>query len=78
MREPTNRIGVKARKGFKSIREHAWLSGIDWNGILSQKVLPPYTPNKDTDNGHGGDKKNDAFEILEEEFIGDQTLFEYW
>jgi hypothetical protein len=76
VRDPSERIGVKSRKGHKSIREHGWLSGIDYNGILSQKVLPPWVPpSKDLPTPSTNTKKEVPSEDI---YTGDPRIFEGW
>ncbi len=81
VRDPSRRLGVKSRRGYKSIREHSWLSGMDWNGILAQKAFPPFTPphSKDSLNFVPSKTAVDAAAVAADDvFTGDNTLFEGW
>ena len=40
-RKNTKRLGYN---GINEIKEHAWLKGVDWDGILHKKITAPYIP----------------------------------
>lgn len=37
---PTERLGYH-RNGIENIKKHRWFQGFDWEGLASQKMVPP-------------------------------------
>lgn len=47
-RNPSKRLG--ANRGVEEIKEHEWLSDIDWEMIRSKKIDPAWRPRLDQSN----------------------------
>lgn len=56
----TKRIGTM-KNGPEDVKRHKWFKGIDWEGVLQKKLVPPIVPK----TAHEGDTKN--FDKYEEE-----------
>lgn len=44
----SNRLG-RTRNGIKSIKNHRWFAGFDWQGLLEKSILVPIEPSVQTD-----------------------------
>jgi serine/threonine protein kinase len=47
-RNPDTRIGSNG--GAEEVRQHQWLTGVDWEKVYSKQVAPPIDPRKNADN----------------------------
>lgn len=56
----TKRIGTM-KNGAEDIKRHKWFKGIDWDGVIQKKLVPPIVPKTSSD----GDTKN--FDKYDEE-----------
>ena len=43
-KDPNERLGCHAEKGFKEIIDHTFFSTIDWEALKLKKINPPYVP----------------------------------
>ena len=47
-RDPKRRIGSNG--GAEEIRQHSWLSDVDWEKLYTKQITPPIDPKKNIDN----------------------------
>lgn len=48
-KEPEERLGGKDGD-FEDIKNHSWFSQVDWDILLSKKIIPPFKPKLDHDD----------------------------
>lgn len=65
-RKNTKRLGYN---GIQEIKEHAWLKGVDWDGILHKKITAPYIPKN-------GDNYNKKYCQMEDK-LNQSTIMRY-
>ena len=68
-RKPANRLGSN---GIKEVKDHKWLKGVNWSGLLKGEMESPYIPKeKDNFNSDLTDRLN---KVSDEESIDNLML----
>ncbi|EIW79158.1 kinase-like protein, partial [Coniophora puteana RWD-64-598 SS2] len=67
-RDTTRRLGCRPNgESFEEIRRHPWFQNVDWDGLLTKEIVPPFTPDSKKANF-------DASHELEELLLEDNPL----
>jgi len=50
-KNPEKRLGG-GQGGAEEVKSHPWFKNLDWSLIYNKRIIPPFTPNLDSDEDY--------------------------